>query len=261
MCWTWAVRDYRPSSYGEGIADVYDEWYGDLADDDFVEFLVECLAETPDDRPVGPGRLRVLELGVGTGRLMEKLAARRADSHDELVGIDSSPAMLARLAAARPDLRCRAVLGDFAAELPDGPFDLVYAGFNTIFNVDDDGLDRCLALVAEQLAAGGSFVADAAIPGGSTGQHIEIRSLTAEKVVLTASRHDAANRRVEGQFIELSEAGGVRLRPWALRCWSPAELDAAADGAGLRLVGRWADGRGAPFDDDATRHVCRYVRH
>ena len=46
--------------YGEGFADVYDEWYADVTD---VRATVTRMVEL-----AGPGG-RVLELGVGTGRL------------------------------------------------------------------------------------------------------------------------------------------------------------------------------------------------
>lgn len=267
--WTVEMRGYGPSSYGDGMADVYDDWYGDLPDDDFVAFLVRTLAADHHR-----GSARILELGVGTGRLMERLRALRPDADDVLVGIDSSAAMLGRLAAARPDLGCTAVLGDFAlgidAALRDGgpaasgtpsdvAFDLVFAGYNTLFNVDGIGLRRCLASVAGNMAGGASFVVDVAVPRAGSGQSLEVRSLTADSVVLTASRHDAEAGRIEGQFIEISEAAGVRLRPWMLHYWSPHRLDEIAADSGLRLAERWADGEGTPFDDESTRHISRYV--
>jgi hypothetical protein len=74
------------------------------------------------------------------------------------------------------------------------------------------------------------------------------------------SRHDAELQRAEGQFVELSEAGGVRLRPWSLRYAGPAELDRMAAVAGLELVSRWSSWAGAPFDADSGNHVSLYRR-
>ena len=58
------MRGYEPSSYGDGIADVYDDWYDQLE----VDAPVEALAAL-----AGTGG--VLELGIGTGRLALPLAA------------------------------------------------------------------------------------------------------------------------------------------------------------------------------------------
>lgn len=254
------MRGYGASSYGDGMADVYDDWYDDLPDDDFAVYLASLLSDA-----IHTSRnQRVLELGVGTGRLLAKLRDLRPSADDELFGVDSSIPMLERLAATRPHLGCRAVAADLARGLDDvagldGRFDLVFAGYNTIFNLDEDGLRRCLASVAERLAEGGSFVVDVVVPRADSGQSVEIRSLAADSVVLTASRHDASRGLIEGQFIELSEAGGVRLRPWVLHYWSPRRLDEIAAEAGLRVAERLADGTGTPFDDDSPRHVTRYV--
>ncbi len=76
---------YGPETYGERVADLYDDWYQDHPD---TQVTVERLAEL-----AGPGP--VLELGVGTGRLALPLAKRGLEVH----GIDASPAMLARLRA------------------------------------------------------------------------------------------------------------------------------------------------------------------
>jgi hypothetical protein len=72
--------------------------------------------------------------------------------------------------------------------------------------------------------------------------------------------HDAAAQRAEGQFIEFTETGGVRLRPWSIRYSSPAELDAMATEAGLVLRHRWAGFDTSPFTDDSSTHVSVYAR-
>jgi hypothetical protein len=53
------------------------------------------------------------------------------------------------------------------------------------------------------------------------------RTLTADRVVLSGTRHDPARRTAAGLFVELTEAGGVRLRPWSIRYAAPAELEAS----------------------------------
>ena len=85
-----------------------------------------------------------------------------------------------------------------------------------------------------------------------------IRTLAVDRVVLSLSRHDEATSTAEGQFVELTDGGGVRLRPWSIRYATPAELDAMAAAAGLRLEHRWRAFDDPTFDDDAERHVSVY---
>jgi hypothetical protein len=89
---------------------------------------------------------------------------------------------------------------------------------------------------------------------------VTVRSIGVDRVVLSVSQHDPGEQRADGQYIELTEAGGVRLRPWAIRWASPAELDRMAAHAGLRLDSRWSDMGGTPFDGGSPQHVSVYVR-
>ena len=91
--------------------------------------------------------------------------------------------------------------------------------------------------MAARLAPGGAFVLEAFVPEepAREGSVIELRTMGADHVVLSVSRHDGAEQRAEGQFVELTEDHGVRLRPWAIRYSTPAQLDAMAADAGLRL--------------------------
>jgi hypothetical protein len=69
---------------------------------------------------------------------------------------------------------------------------------------------------------------------------------------------DAESQTAEGQYVELTEAGGVKLRPWAIRWASPGELDAMAATAGLRLVERHQSFDGTPYGAESPRHVSVY---
>src|SRR5438105_508372 len=76
--------EYGPETYGERVADVYDEWYklGDPAPE--AALLAELAAGG-----------RALELGIGTGRVALPLAALGVEVH----GVDASPAIVERLRA------------------------------------------------------------------------------------------------------------------------------------------------------------------
>jgi hypothetical protein len=151
------------------------------------------------------------------------------------------------------------VLGDMVDDLPRGPFDVVFVAYNTLFNLlTHDRQQACFAAVREVLAPGGSFVVEAFVPSPQPGSQVAVRSLDADRVVLSISVHDGEDQRAEGQFVELTEAAGVRLRPWSIRYASPDELDSMAAAAGLVLRSRWGDFDRRTFTDNSDRHVSVY---
>jgi SAM-dependent methyltransferase len=245
------VRGYDHRSYGDGFAEVYDDWYADVTDVDATVARMIALA--------GAGG-RVLELGVGTGRL----AVPMARAGLRVVGVDSSDAMLAKLRERDVDRRVESVLGDMTAALPAGPFDVVLVAYNTIFNLLDAAAQELLfAAVAERLRPDGAFVVEAYVPdvdGGDRSSDVTVRSMAADHVVLSVSVQHPGEQRAEGQFVHLSADGGVQLRPWAIRWATPDQLDEMAAAAGLRLDERLADMSGAPFTDDSVQHVSIYRR-
>lgn len=254
------VNGYGDATYGDAFADVYDEWYSDLAEG---EACVELLAQLA---AVADGRL-VLELGVGTGRLAIPLAARLASAAGgaQVHGIDASAPMLAQLAAKPGGAAVHAHLGDMAGDLPDGPFALVFAAYNTLFNLTDEQRQTaCIAAVARRLVPGGRLVVEAFVPADDTPREatdtVRVRTLAADRVVLAVSRTDPAAQRVEGQYVEFTAVGGVRLRPWSVRWATPRQLDAMAAAAGLTLESRWGGWAGQPFAPDSARHVSVYSR-
>jgi SAM-dependent methyltransferase len=247
------MEGYDASSYGDAFADVYDDWYEGISD---VELTVVELLDLADGGPV-------LELGVGTGRLAVPLAEAGLAAGVAVVGIDASEAMLARLAWRDPAGLVTTVHGDIRHDLPDGPFALVFVAYNTLFSLVDDGAQaRCFVDVADRLRPGGRFVVEAFVPDDPPrkGDSVSVRSLAADHVVLSVSVNDPDNQAAAGQFIELSETGGVRLRPWSIRYSSPAQLDEYARAAGLALEQRWESFGRTAFDDESPRHVSVYRR-
>ena len=244
-----SMLGYDDTSYGRGFADVYDDWYADVTD---VAETVRTMTQ------LAPGG-RVLELGVGTGRLALPLA----DAGLDVTGIDSSDDMLAKLHETDPDGRVTAILGDMATDLPDGPFDAALVAYNTIFNLRDAAAQRrCFHEVARRLRPGGHFVVETFVPDqqhDTTAQSdVSVRSMTVDRVVLSVSQNDPGKQQAFGQFIEITETGGVRLRPWSIRWATLPQLDAMASAAGFELADRWADMSGAPFDHDGDQQVSLY---
>jgi SAM-dependent methyltransferase len=241
------VDGYRRETYGEAFADVYDDWYTGITD---AEQTADLIASWT--RPGG----RVLELAVGTGRLALPIAARGID----VSGVDASPAMLARLRERDARGAVTAILGDMVDDLPDGPFDVAFVAYNSLFNLESAARQQaCFAAVAARLAPGGRFVVEAFVPDQRTGPVVSVRSITATEVVLSISEHDPLTQRAHGQFVQFADGDRVRLRPWSIRYAPPAELDAMAAAAGLSLVSRWEDFGARPFTDDSPQHVSVYV--
>ncbi len=103
---------------------------------------------------------RVLDLGVGTGETAGRVLQLYPDAL--LIGIDSSPDMLARAAERLPgaDLRLRGLEED----LPEGSFDLVVSAL-AIHHLDSARKRDLFARVASVLSAEGRFVlADVVVP-------------------------------------------------------------------------------------------------
>jgi SAM-dependent methyltransferase len=239
------MQGYDSTSYGDGFADVYDDWYSDVTD---VAATVRQMVTAAGDGG------RVLELGVGTGRLATPMAA--AGLH--VTGIDSSQAMLDRIPNGSLIV---AICGDMVNDLPGGPFDACLVAYNTIFNLlDEDHQQRCFAEVAARLAPGGRFLVEAIVPDldAPAGGDVSVRSMASDRVVLSVSDHRPEQQRTSGQFVEFTESGGVRLRPWAIRWATTAQLDAMASTAGFVLERRLADMAGAAFDEFADHHVSVY---
>ncbi|MBN8905884.1 MAG: trans-aconitate 2-methyltransferase [Rhodospirillales bacterium] len=79
---------------------------------------LDLLAQVPLATPT-----RVVDLGCGHGNVTTILRQRFPAA--EIVGVDSSPDMLAKARSAAPD--CRFVQGDFATWRPEAPPDLIYS--------------------------------------------------------------------------------------------------------------------------------------
>jgi SAM-dependent methyltransferase len=247
------MERYDAGTYGRGFADVYDEWYGDVSDvDATVDGVAALASETGGDR--------VLELGVGTGRLAVPLAHRGLT----VVGVDASREMLDQLRAKPGGGRVTAVEADIAA-LDDAelgaPFSVVFAAFNTFFNLTTrDAQLACLRGVARHLAPGGVLAIEAFVPpepGTADDSVVSPRTIEPDRVVLTVAKRDPAAQTIAGSHIEITERG-IKLRPWLVRYAAPRELDDLAAEVGLELVRRTADWRGTPFDDASTAHVSVY---
>ncbi|MGH8906523.1 MAG: class I SAM-dependent DNA methyltransferase [Egibacteraceae bacterium] len=238
--------DWTPEEYGDAWAPVYDRFHDPKLD---TETAVEALA-----RLAGEGR--VLEFGIGTGRLALPLAARGLEVH----GIDASQAMVARLRAKPGGGHIPVVIGDFAQARAEGRFDLVLLAFNTLFNLpSQDAQCRCFANAAGHLTRRGAFVVEAFVPDlrrFHDDQSVRAEEIDDQNVVLEVARHDPVNQQVVSARVMIDD--GVQTRLVKIRYAWPSEIDLMARLAGLGLAERWGGWSGEPFTRESPTHISVY---
>lgn len=247
----YGIEGYDATTYGDSFAEVYDQWYADLDDADFLESVVSSLP---------PQSVRVLELGVGTGRLVAQWLSLRPTASDTIIGIDSSAAMLQIAQEKNFPASVSFIRGDFSEQLPNGPFDVVFIGYNTLFNVPDEAaLHSCIRNIAHALTSTGSLYIDAVIPNSTEAStHESMQTMATGEEVLATSHHDPLSQRITGTFTHPGPEHGAHIRSWAVRYFTPPQLDAIAEQSGLALFSRYADGRQTAFTSDSHRHISRY---
>lgn len=234
--------------YADDHAADYDRWF---AKPGITAATVDTLAQLA-------GKGRVLELGVGTGRIALPLARRGFDVH----GVEASEAMAARLRAKPGGDAVRVTLGDFAGVPVDGLFSLVLAVGGTLFELPSrEDLQRCLTAVADRLEPAGVFVFDAHLPealavAGASGVP-EVVSETDEHLILCHRRIDPSTATYQSHYLvhEADRTHHLRVR---FHYAAPGELDLLAERAGLRLRTRLGSWAGGPFTRDSTYHVSVY---
>ncbi|HEV8682762.1 MAG TPA: class I SAM-dependent methyltransferase [Actinomycetota bacterium] len=243
------MKGYDAATYGERVADIYDELYEGMLD---TESTVEFLADLAGNGPV-------LELAIGTGRVALPLVTRGIEVH----GIDASESMVNALRAKEGGERIPVTMGDFAEVGVEGRFSLIFVVFNTLFALtSQEEQVRCFRNVAEHLEEGGRFVVEVFVPNLARfdrGQRVAADRVEVDRVVLEASLHDPVGQRVVSQHVVIDESGN-RMVPVHIRYAWPSELDLMARLAGLNLKDRWGGWRGEFFTADSVRHISVYEK-
>ncbi len=211
------MEHFGPETYGERVADVYDEWYQPVDTAAEVALLTELAAGG-----------RALELGIGTGRIALPLAANGVEVH----GIEASPAMIAaaaRQARWRRDPRRARRHGRCPRRRH------VRVRVRRVQHV----LPALLAGRAARAASptwrstcdpGGRFLVHAFVPDTSrveAGEHLAVKEASLDRVRLDASVFDALEQRLDTTQVRITEQG-IRLVHAKLRFAWPPELDLMA---------------------------------
>jgi SAM-dependent methyltransferase len=218
-------------SYPEAFAKDYERWAADMTAD--VPFYVE-LAKEAD----GP----VVELAVGTGRVAIPVA--RAIGR-RVIGIDSSPAMLAQARAAGADM-LDLRLGDMRDLELEEPAALIYCPFRALFHVPTWGDRRRLfERVAANLLPGGRFAwnvfaFDHAIAAALDGKH-------QEEAIPHTLRYAVGDNRVD----IILDSGETSSLWWTTK----NEQLGLIDVAGLEVEALYGGFEREPFTDESREYV------
>jgi len=231
------------AAYGDTIADIYDE-RAPAATAAEIEFLA-ALADGG----------RVLELGIGTGRVAVPLAARGLEVH----GIEASERLVARLRAKPEATKITVTIGDIRAVEPDGEFALIYAIYDT-FSMLPSQQDQlsCFRMVSAHLRRGGFFVIEQKNPVRLFDvPPVQMLASEGDAVWLAATRHDPVAQSFEQAQVQIGR-NETRVYPVRGRYTWPSELDLMAGTTGLLLRERYGDWERQAFAASSQRFVSVY---
>jgi len=218
-------------SYPEQFAVAYDRWAADMTED--VPFYVELALEAD-----GP----VVELAVGTGRVAIPVAQATGRN---VIGIDSSPAMLEQARAAGGDVLDLRLADMRNLELEE-PAALVYCPYRALLHLPT-WADRRLVFerVAASLSPGGRFAWNAFAFDHAIAARLD--GVRQEEPVPHTLRYAVADGRID----IVLDSGETSSLWWATKNEWLGLLDVAGLETGA-LYG-WFDRR--PFDDESREFV------
>lgn len=214
------------------------------------------------------GASSVLELGCGSGRVLEAIAAHGVHA----TGLELDPAAIeaahARLDRAPADVKSRITLvqGDMARFDLGQRFDRIFIPFNGIYALlTAPRLASCLRSVRAHLLPGGLFAFDAYAadefheytrpedyPEDRLEAVAEIEHEGEHLEVLEMSRWDRAKQRIDATYVYVAPDGSVRHEQTiGHRYLRRKQLEPALEKAGFELVSVHGDYDGAPFDPSA----------
>jgi SAM-dependent methyltransferase len=228
------------------IARIYDPWSRSVTED--VGFYV--------DRALASGG-PVVELAVGTGRIAVPIAQAGVD----VIGIDSSPGMLAVARASaevsgvseRLDLR----LGDLREPPVPERVPLAICPFRSLLHMETEAeKSRALAAARDLLEPGGSYVFDVFAPSREDIEETHDRWLEREPGIYERAVWDEGSR-----TLSLSVRSGEEQATFGLHWLSAPEWLRLLDEAGfdVEALYGWFDER--PYDGEEDMvFVCRRRR-
>jgi SAM-dependent methyltransferase len=212
----------------------YDAWIAHLTAEDVPYYI--SLAHEAD----GP----IVELAVGSGRVAIEVV--RATGKPVL-GIDSSPAMLAIARERSAGLPLELRLGDMRDLELEEPAALIYVPARSLLHVHGwHDRRRVFERVAASLQPGGRFAFNAFVFSHTIAAQIDGTTQDQNGVVHTLRYVPSDSR------IEITRDDGATIRLW----WATkAEWDGLLDVAGLEVEALYGGFRGEPFTDESLEFV------
>lgn len=239
------MNKYSASTYGDSVADYYDQWHGDF-DPHAVAVLID-LAQGG----------RALELGIGTGRIALPLHHAGIEIH----GIDASHAMTDKLKAKPGGQNIPVVHGDFGDFNLEEKFELIYVVFNTFYGLQtQDDQVKCFINIANHLSPKGVFVIEAFVPDMSRyvdNQTVRMVNIGDDDLRFEVTEINPLKQQVSSKMIHITE-NGTRMYPVKIRYAWPAELDLMAEIAGLELQHRWGSWQKSELTLQDNIHISVY---
>ena len=247
------MEGYGPSTYGDGFADVYDDWYADVTD---------AGARRGPRRPAWrPARARCSSSASAAG------GSRCRSPHGlEVWGIDASPAMVERLRAkpggdahpcrdrrhGRPrPRRCP------TATTPGSR--VVFVAYQHVLQPDatTPTQRRCLAARAPRCSRPAACSCSRRSSPTSTRRRTSVEAARSRptRSCSTSSRTTRSEQTRHGQHVEITEAG-IRLRPWSSATPGPSSSTPWPPPPGSAASSGGATGR-ARRSPTATPSTCR----
>ena len=226
-------------SWDEQFTSRYDEWAAGMTED--VPFYVSLAADID-----GP----LVELAIGNGRVAIPVALATGRT---VIGIDSSPAMLAQAhtAAAEAGVALDLREGDMRDLELDEPAGLIYCPYRALLHLRTwADRRRVFERVAGSLRPGGkfawnAFAFDHHVAARLGGQH-------QDKPVPHSVHYDIADNRIDLRL----DDGGTSSLWWATK----NEWLGLLDVAGLDLEALYGDFDRSPLDDRSREYVFVAVR-
>jgi SAM-dependent methyltransferase len=214
-------------------APIYDAWAADMTED--IAYYVELAREAD-----GP----IVELMVGSGRVAIPVVR---ETGKRVVGIDSSPAMLAQARERSAGLPLELREGDVRDLELEEPAALIYVPFRSLLHLHGwKEKQRVFERVAAALRPGGRFAFNAFVFDPHIAARLDGATLDQHGIVHT-TRYVAGDNR-----IEIVRDDGATIRLW----WATkSEWEGLIDAAGLEVEALygWFDRR--PFGDDSPEFV------
>ncbi len=201
------------------------EQYLRFADDRGRPF-VDLVARVPSDADV------VVDLGCGAGNLTTVLRGRWP--HARVLGVDSSPEMVARATATNDDAEASYVVADVTSWAPDGPVDVITS--NAMFQWVPEQED-VLRRLAEHVTPGGAIAVQ--VPNNADAPSHALMREVADRPAY--ADHTAGVLSVRGTgpqtYLDLSASLG-----WSCDAWETTYLHVLP---GDDPVFEWVKGTGA----------------